>query len=319
MNVYVAIFIPLPTVGIGVFNLAIYRRWRKSRRRVGKWTRRGAITQTRTLFEREIAGHGLSRGKDAEGLVSSSKPPPFCSSRHKEDDTGGCSSNSVRRLLPHTRQADAGGESSFVKEVVFADSGQPVDGIETSKEDREAAKTVVHGAAIKQERGAPEPPLQTDPFVSDAVDKSQPTLQTDPFVSGVVNKSHPTLQTYPCSGRSKKIVSISTTTTRRSGEHAESQPSNTKGGNGGNTRIKASDIGLVRSLLAVWVSLLVLYTPFVVGCYVSVYTGGSVELSLTINWLVFLNNSINWFLYGALNTSFRKPFLQLFTRLCRFW
>ncbi|KAK7503506.1 hypothetical protein BaRGS_00005427 [Batillaria attramentaria] len=495
MNVYAAVVIPLPIVGVGVFNLAIYRRWRKSRRRVDHWTRRAAITQTRSLFEREIAGHGLSRGKSAEGLdaVSSSKTQPLCSSRHKEDDTGGCSSNSVRR--PHTRQADAGGDSSFVKEVVFADSEN-----ETSKEDREAVKSVVHGAAIKQEGGAPEPPLQTDPFVSDAVDKSQgKMLQTYQFVSGVVNKSQPTLQTYPCvsdpskreqrkvdffsnadadtdiseinvtndkfihdhstvdtgvreglyvngetfghktgsqawdiaggtpkvrksaqgerkrtenvskvkvireavvgnrrppetkfgcvgeaenqsgftksnktviskddtlcerehriealpksdgicgvqnrskaeespsaltgtntqyftvpicKGRSKKIVSVSITTTGRSGEHAESQPSNTKGGNGGNTRIKASDISLVRSLLAVWVCLLVLCPPYLVGCLVSVYTGGSAELFLTIIWLLFLNNAVNWFLYGALNKAFRKPLLQLLTRLCRFW
>ena len=73
-------------------------------------------------------------------------------------------------------------------------------------------------------------------------------------------------------------------------------------------RAVASDATLVRSLLVITVGLLVFYTPFVVTLILTFFYGRSLPPALpaTATLLLFVNCSVNWLIYGIMNTAFRK-------------
>ena len=73
-------------------------------------------------------------------------------------------------------------------------------------------------------------------------------------------------------------------------------------------RAVASDATLVRSLLVITVSLLLFYTPFVVTLILTFFYGHSLPPALpaTATLLLFVSCSVNWLIYGIMNTAFRK-------------
>ena len=80
---------------------------------------------------------------------------------------------------------------------------------------------------------------------------------------------------------------------------------------------KASDAALVRSLLVITVGLLVFYTPFVVTLILTFFHGHSLPPALpaTATLLLFVNCSVNWLIYGIMNTAFFKEYKAILRTL----
>ncbi|XP_025109430.1 uncharacterized protein LOC112573354 isoform X2 [Pomacea canaliculata] len=83
--------------------------------------------------------------------------------------------------------------------------------------------------------------------------------------------------------------------------------------------VKPTDIALMRSLLAVYVCLLLIYAAIVVVDVARAITYVPPTVTVTTNLLFFVNSSINWLLYGAFSYQFRLAYrrqLCQWTQLC---
>ncbi|XP_076462918.1 uncharacterized protein LOC143295227 isoform X2 [Babylonia areolata] len=69
---------------------------------------------------------------------------------------------------------------------------------------------------------------------------------------------------------------------------------------------------LVRSLLVIYLCLFVFYTPFLVSLIISFVLPDAVppEVFVTATLLLCVNSTVNWVVYGAMNTVFRRAYLS---------
>ena len=82
-------------------------------------------------------------------------------------------------------------------------------------------------------------------------------------------------------------------------------------------RLSPADIGLIRSLLTVFVCCVILYLPLAVVNIVNVYRPVSAELGIWTVTCGFLNHSINWIVYGLMNKTFRVGYMRQLLLCCR--
>jgi hypothetical protein len=82
------------------------------------------------------------------------------------------------------------------------------------------------------------------------------------------------------------------------------------------TRLSSSDIGLIRSLCLVFVLLVLGYMPggTAVALVAWVYVPSDVFTIVIL--LAFINQSINWIIYDALNRNFRDGYRRLLQACC---
>ncbi|XP_076456378.1 melatonin receptor type 1B-like [Babylonia areolata] len=80
--------------------------------------------------------------------------------------------------------------------------------------------------------------------------------------------------------------------------------------------LSPADIALIRSLVLVFVLLIVLCVPLAAAVAIMGNVPMSADVFCFLIFLFFINNSINWILYGALNKNFRKGYKQLLTSGC---
>lgn len=80
-------------------------------------------------------------------------------------------------------------------------------------------------------------------------------------------------------------------------------------------RISQSDVALVRSLVLVFAVLIVLYIPFASGTLISKMVPVSADTFSILSFLLFLNHSINWMVYGLMNKHFKDGYKRQL-RLC---
>ena len=85
----------------------------------------------------------------------------------------------------------------------------------------------------------------------------------------------------------------------------------------GRHRLSPADIGLIRSLLTVFVCCVILYLPLAVVNIVNVYRPVSAELGIWTVTCGFLNHSINWIVYGLMNKTFRVGYMRQLLLCCR--
>lgn len=90
------------------------------------------------------------------------------------------------------------------------------------------------------------------------------------------------------------------------------------GGQKKKSPISRSEMALIRSLLVIAICLLLLYTPFAFCIFIDYFVPVQTEVMATASMLLFVNCSINWIIYGAMNTSFRKAY-KLTLLVCCPW
>lgn len=76
------------------------------------------------------------------------------------------------------------------------------------------------------------------------------------------------------------------------------------------------EIALVRSLLTVAVCLFVLYLPYAICLVLNLFIRVPTEVMILSIMFLFANCSINWIIYGAMNTSFRKAYVSTLVGCC---
>ncbi|KAL8610537.1 hypothetical protein ACOMHN_060457 [Nucella lapillus] len=80
--------------------------------------------------------------------------------------------------------------------------------------------------------------------------------------------------------------------------------------------LSQAEVLLIRSLVLVFLILILFCTPLVAGVAVMGIVDISPDVFCFLIFLFFFNNSINWVLYGALNKNFRKGYRQLVVATC---
>lgn len=76
------------------------------------------------------------------------------------------------------------------------------------------------------------------------------------------------------------------------------------------SRMTASEMALIRSLLVISICLFVLYTPFAICIVINLFAHVPAELIVLDTLFLFINCAINWVIYGVMNTSFSKAYMN---------
>lgn len=85
---------------------------------------------------------------------------------------------------------------------------------------------------------------------------------------------------------------------------------------GSRLAISTSDVAIIRSLVSVFVVLVVFYVPMAVAGIASRVVYVPTDLFQFLILFLFLNHSINWIIYGFMNKHFREGYQRLLMRCC---
>ncbi|KAK7087610.1 probable G-protein coupled receptor No9 [Littorina saxatilis] len=75
-------------------------------------------------------------------------------------------------------------------------------------------------------------------------------------------------------------------------------------------RHKAREVAFVRSLFVVFLLAVGTFIPYSLMTILKSYMDFSAELVILGNFFLFLNNSVNWIVYGVMNPTFRQGYVQ---------
>ncbi|KAK7087607.1 probable muscarinic acetylcholine receptor gar-1 [Littorina saxatilis] len=81
-------------------------------------------------------------------------------------------------------------------------------------------------------------------------------------------------------------------------------------------RKKAKEEAFIRSLFIVFLLAVFSFIPFGAITVAKLKVSVSAEVVMIGNFFLFLNNSVNWIVYGVINAAFRDGYTQLFTACC---
>ncbi|KAK7087603.1 uncharacterized protein [Littorina saxatilis] len=79
---------------------------------------------------------------------------------------------------------------------------------------------------------------------------------------------------------------------------------------------KAREMAFVRSLFVVFLLTIFSFAPYGVIIVVTWQFNVSPEVVILGNFFVFLNNAVNWIVYGVMNTVFKRGYFELLTSCC---
>ena len=310
----------LPSVIVGLCNLAIFRHWRSSKLRMAKWNTKPSAREsfgrlpdvTTSRDDRE----DMSAGDSCNGYKSSQEaarhdsqwystlpvPEDLTTGGHKSEKDEIVSNSSIHQVTDSQLFEGRAAES------VCADCNSTVEQIATDRSSECWPDDDIDEDRVSVSCGTP----QKENVVSEAIKASTCSREA---VSSLLAGERFVLKT----ARAEATKTQSAHTTLDQSSTTEGTTATADGSTRRRQRLhlSSSDIALMRSLLTVFVCCVLLYLPTGVAAIVEIYHQVSPEVSLWGVTCMFLNHCINWIVYGLMNRTFRDGYVKQLEWCCR--
>ncbi|KAL8620212.1 hypothetical protein ACOMHN_028862 [Nucella lapillus] len=310
----------VPMLFIGFCNFSIFRFWRKARVSLDKWKREGGQEVRR---QGECVGGsretGLAESAKSDGEIGDLAPnsqqdgPVVCVHALSETDDSELNDSEIKSVAGDSVESDGDTEShsqimpTLDHDVKAGNEGGVTITVSCPEEESCCPRQREDGQGPDQDKA------------TRAHDNTKLTLLTVPGRSAKSSKKGPARARKrqstvlpDASPSNSPAVSLKKTGRPRS---VLNQPKQIVAKVIRNVQLKttaqtAREVAFVRSLFIVFLLTFIAFVPFTIITVVSINTALPSEVNILGLLILYVNNSVNWIVYGVMNPSFRKAYSQ---------